>query len=507
MKASAVILVVALTGTATARADDERRYALVVGYNGRPAQVSESNLPVLRYADDDALAFYELEQELGGQPTLLTIPDSETRARYPDAARIARPPSIAELSRVITSLNERMDADLQAGRTPVLTFYFSGHGARDEEGRASLTFLDGPLSQSSLYSKVLDQVHAKVVHLVIDACHAEAVVRPRDVDAAGAAPSSSEIVAHLSQTTLARYPHVGVVIAGNSSAQTHEWEVYQSGVFTHEVISALRGGADVNHDDQVEYSELAAFLAAANRGVADPRAKPNSIVRPPLTEVHAPLVRLTGQRPVARLTGIPAAAGEFFVEDLHGNRLVDGRAEPGFTISLLLPAGQPLFFKRNQQEAELLLRPGDRLDFGSLSFRQRALTARGAVESSFRAGLFVTPFGPAYYRGYIDRSDAVPVSDDNPIDLALPAGVDTPPTEARPRATWLLGGAAGAFGATSAVFSFLAWDAYRDYDQTDLEQPAKSAAARFKTASAVAVTLLLSAAACAVASWVVGRAP
>jgi uncharacterized caspase-like protein len=48
-------------------------------------------------------------------------------------------------------------------------------------------------------------------------------------------------------------------MASASNTQAHEWDDYQTGVFTHELLSGLRGGADVNGDGRVEYSEMAAF--------------------------------------------------------------------------------------------------------------------------------------------------------------------------------------------------------------------------------------------------------
>ncbi len=56
-----------------------------------------------------------------------------------------------------------------------------------------------------------------------------------------------------------------VVIATARDQQTHEWDAYAGGVFTHQVISGLRGAADVNRDGRVEYSEVHAFLTSANR--------------------------------------------------------------------------------------------------------------------------------------------------------------------------------------------------------------------------------------------------
>ena len=63
------------------------------------------------------------------------------------------------------------------------------------------------------------------------------------------------------------------------------------GVFSHEVRSALLGGADVDGDDRVTYRELASFVAVANEAVPAGH-RPEFFVRAPSAareaEVFAP---------------------------------------------------------------------------------------------------------------------------------------------------------------------------------------------------------------------------
>jgi len=67
--------------------------------------------------DDDALAFYHLQKELGAEAVLLTVADAETRRRFPQTADGARPPSMDEIARSIDALNARMDAAARTGAT------------------------------------------------------------------------------------------------------------------------------------------------------------------------------------------------------------------------------------------------------------------------------------------------------------------------------------------------------------------------------------------------------
>src|SRR6185369_4903495 len=168
-----------------------------------------------------------------------------------------------------------------AGHANVVFVFFSGHGSATAGGTPQLALLDGGISQEVLYDDVLGHLAADYVHVIIDACHAEAIVRPRDVQAEPVKVTASEAGALLVHSTLARFPNVGAIVASSTAAQAHEWDVLRHGVFTHELLSALRGAADVNHDQRIEYSEAYAFLAAANRGVADPRARLTVVSRAP----------------------------------------------------------------------------------------------------------------------------------------------------------------------------------------------------------------------------------
>lgn len=53
----------------------------------------------------------------------------------------------------------------------------------------------------------------------------------RDVRADTVPLSTGEVDAALSKLTLRGLPHVGSMIAGSASAQTHEWDRWQQGVF------------------------------------------------------------------------------------------------------------------------------------------------------------------------------------------------------------------------------------------------------------------------------------
>jgi len=490
-----LLLACELRAAAAPAEAEHRTFALVIGFNGRPPGTTDASIQPLRYADDDALAFYQLQKELGAEAVLLTIPDAETRRRYPAITDGVRPPTMDAIARSIDTLNASMDAAARKGAKPAFVFFYSGHGARDRNGDAALTLVDGTLSQAAMHQRVLDKVRAPVIHLFVDACHAEAVVRARDVEAKTVEIRPEELLEHLSRTSSLRYPHVGLVVATSSAASTHEWDIYQSGVFTHEVISGLRGVADVNHDGRVEYRELAAFLTAANREVIDPRARVASIVQAPASGSNEALSRLGARSTLGKLTGIPPTAGHFFIEDRRGNRILDGHAEPGFSISVGVPPDELLFLRNRDEEAELMVKAGAETQFVALAFHPRPLRPRGAMETSLREGLFVMPFGPAYYSGYVDQLESG----------AEPARTPNNESTSRTRAlTWTLRGGAVALLATSAVFGVFAWDARSDFNNTQMQHQASEANDRYKLDTTLALSFAVSGALCAAASYFVG---
>jgi len=377
----------------------------------------------LQFADDDAAAFFELLRARADEAHLLTVMDRDTEALYPELAAQARPPSLGELRRAVDSLATHMEQRRREGHTNVLFLYFSGHGEVVAGKSPALALLDGGISQQLLYEEILQRLPADYVHLLVDACHAEAIVRPRDLESEPVEVSPAEAQKFLVHSTLARFPHVGAIVAAASDSKAHEWDLLGHGVFTYELLSALRGGADVNHDGRIEYSEAFAFLTAASRAISDPRARLSIIAQAPPIDRRIPLLdlsRLAGAE-VVRLEGIPSQAGLVEVEDEQGRRLASVHGERGFSTDLVVPAGRGLFVRAHQQEARVARGHAAIVPFGDLRFRPPGARARGAMEESMRLGLFAAAFGPAYYSGFVDRSEGfvpVPMANENGVPAA-----------------------------------------------------------------------------------------
>jgi len=378
---------------------------LVIGNNEPPLDPgSGAPLARLRFADDDAAAFFELMEGAADTAHLLTVMDGDTQTLYPRLVARTSPPTLAELRAAVADLEFRIAENRRRGDDTVIYIFFSGHGTGQGESGPALALIDGGITAQVFYEEILEKLPAEYVHVFVDACHAEAVVRPRDLDARPQPVSASEASAFLVRSTLARFPRVGAIVAAASDAQAHEWDFFQQGVFTHELLSALRGAADVNHDGRIEYSEAYAFLTAANREVADPRARLAIVAHPPAINGRVPVLdRTSFPRPTAILGGVPARAGVVEIEDGAGRAVASLRDEPGYFADVDVPSGI-LFVRANGREARVDARGGEKLTWDGLPFHDPTGRSRGALGEALRRGLYASAFGPNYYRGFMARA-------------------------------------------------------------------------------------------------------
>jgi len=458
-------------------------YAIEIGNNAPPAP----SLPVLRYADDDAVRYHQLFVRIADQARLLAVLDDATQRRYPDLGARALPPTLAQLAAVVTDYAARMAADVRRGDQPVLYLTFSGHGAADADGVPYLALLDGPLTRQRLYADVIGKLPAATVHLIVDACNAGAVVGvrgPVELEAQTAEVTLSERLA-VAQGEQRTWPTVGVVLAATADQETHEWSRIEAGVFSHEVLSGLLGAADANHDGRIEYSELAAFIAAANRDIPDPRAAPRVIVRPPERDHHVPLIALDALREAVYLTGDASTIGHFYLELPNGQRYLDAHLAPGAQLRIALPAGARLYLRAGVREAEIPARANGTVALAELRFLPIGTQGRGSVDGAYRDGLFHHAYGAAYYAGFVDSTGMASVELAAPTAGALsvaararsPAADPPPPGRSLAFGVAIGAGVAGAVAITSGGFAYAAW---RDYRGTELQRQASEAAVRYR---------------------------
>ena len=410
-----VALWVLLLAASTASAAPERvAYALILANN---SSLDPKQAP-LRYADDDGARYYELFAPRTREAVLLSVLDAETQELHPGLAAQTRPPTRAALREALARLNARMDEDRARGESPVLYFVFTGHGKRGPAGEGTVNLLDGSFTRTDLYEQVIAPTRASFLHLIVDACDSYFLVNSRGVLPVG--PTQAQAVKGvLSTRELSRYPHVGAVLSTTREQESHEWSAIRSGVFSHQVRSALAGAADVNADGRVEYSELRAFVAAASQGVEDVRGRLEVSIHPPALDRSAALMDLGDKARLGFLLLPMGLEGRLWVEDARGLRVAELHKERERSVVLGLPPGRGYFLRGLGREASFPLgTEGAVVDAGSLSWRTRTLASRGAVEAAFEHKLFSVPFGPHFYNGYMASLGQAPVAPEQEPDLS-----------------------------------------------------------------------------------------
>lgn len=395
-----------------------RPFVLAVGVN----DAGVPGLAPLAYADDDAVEAVRLfAGDAHERVRLLAVMDQETQAQARDLARIARVPSSIELSRAVAELVVAIEAAREAGESPIVHLWLSGHASYDDDGHAMFPLLDGPLSAQRFIDDVVRPLaRAHRVHLFIDTCFATALVRAK-----AAVTSVEPALAEATFFTrgLAGLPNVGAFVAASSASAAYEWEEVRAGVFSALTRAGLRGAADADGDDAVRYSELGAFLAASTDAVAVAPARPKIALYPPALDEDAVVHETRGDERVALFDDDISHMGPVSIVDERGAFLLAATFEPGFRPRLWLPRERELFLRARGEEHPLV-HDGERLKVGDA--RPTDVRARSLVSRALEEGLFKTPYGPAFYRGYrvttVKRvSGAVDEKADAPVTRSLVA--------------------------------------------------------------------------------------
>ncbi|AKU94399.1 hypothetical protein AKJ09_01063 [Labilithrix luteola] len=378
-------------------------FALVIGSN----QSVDSELAPLKYADDDAARYFDLFRLLGARTTLLTRLDENTRRLHSQAAAEAEEPRIANLERAVAQLSAAVAQARSRSLETTVYIVYAGHGnVRDGEGY--ITLEDGRITGAAL-ARIVSGINATRVHLVVDACASYLVAYSRGPG------GQRRPLEEFRVRSLEDDPRVGMLLSTSSARESHEWEAFQSGVFSHEVRSGLYGAADMNGDGIVTYREIGAFVARANAAVPNERYRPDIHARPPKdSEVFVDIRRALSRRVL--IDG--SHAGHYVLEDADGIRLADLNNAAGQDVVLVRP-DRTLFLRRPEDEAEYELEPArPQVALAELSPRAPLVRMRGAAHEAF-ARLFALPFDSRAVDEFA-LAPAAPLRDDGPATPNTP---------------------------------------------------------------------------------------
>jgi hypothetical protein len=398
---------IVLTGLifAPARAERLARLVLVVG-NNRPAEAGQAPL---RYADDDAIRYFERFEGLADRRIVLTRLDEDSavyRRAHPDVA----PPTRITVRKAAAELRARA-AELRARGTFVeMVFVFAGHGGLEWD-KPYLALEDGHLGPQDLEELLLAGQPADVTHVIIDACSAAGFVEGRGPLRGERRPLPDELLPF--KGLASRYGRAGFVLAASADGNAYEWSRFGSGVASHLIRSALSGAADIGPPDgRVTYDELDAFLRRATSGVLPGDYRQEFRVLPPADLASAALVDLRAEEQAELIVDRP---GRYYLRDADGHRIADFHHGKG-TARLALPAYSPRFalvsvtshgtgcqpgrWLRSCERREVTheFEAAGSIRLSALEAGQRSVAARGVIEDSIFEQLLEEPFDAAAMR-------------------------------------------------------------------------------------------------------------
>ena len=466
MKRAVVLASLFVCAAASART---KTYAIIVAEN----RSLDPGVKPLQFADDDGAKTWELFSLFANRTALFVVLDTDSARLHPDAAAHAESPERAAIFDKLARFNAEMSRDIDRGDEPELFFIYAGHGDVDGNGQGYINLRDAKLTRAELYRDIIAPSKARFVHVVVDACKSYFLVNARGggnrrwvddaVPADEGAAGDAHLQAFLEEEQLERHPRAGVIVATSGDQETHEWARYRGGILSHELRSALSGAADVNGDGRIEYSELRAFLAAANARVRNPEARVDVFARAPALDRHHALVDLRRAAPTARFLHFGAGfGGRFYIEDDRGVRVADLNKEPDASFDVMVSARHAYYVRSDNQEAEAAA-GRRRVEVATLPWHARAIAARGAIDASFRNELYREPYGRGFYDGFVATSGDLPVEEGAPF-LAATAALRPHPRHRLSVAYALSGAPAGDSGLSHGVDVRYAYRFWRALD-------------------------------------------
>lgn len=379
-----MILCAALWTSARARAEappERAIFALVVTSN----KSQKLARPDLHYADDDGARYHSLFSNLSphADVTLLTTFDRDSAKLFPDLVSKVTPPTVGNTRVSFAAFAKRVSETTARGAQADFYFVFAGHGDV-EEGRGFLELEDGRLVSDDLTSLVAS-VPATRTHVILDSCNSFFVINARKPGGHRFA-TGAEAGERLNRTL----PNVGVFLSTSAEAETFEWSELGAGIFSHAVRSGLSGAADANHDGEITYDELAAFVVTAAKDVKNPRFRPNVFARGPSGRNGSALVSLANATAKLR---VPQGVGRITLRDADDLPWVDANfsasaSEPTIYVPARITKGATLAFGGERHPIEAR---DEALALGAAKSLE-LVAARGPGDI-FKS-LFAQPFGP-----------------------------------------------------------------------------------------------------------------
>jgi hypothetical protein len=365
MKKHKFIILVFLIGlfclpglTADQQTDDlyTRRFAFLVGANhGGKDRIT------LRYAVDDAKAVQNVFEEMGGI--------------LPEDSRFLADPSREAFFKEIKDLAEHVKQAKEKFRRVEVIFYYSGHS--DEEN----LFLGSDRISYAEFRDLITSMGADVRIGILDSCASGALTLPKGV---------IKKPPFLMDTA---YNMKGYAFITSSSATeaAQESSRLKRSFFTHNLISGMRGAADMNQDGRITLNEAYQFAFSGTLNQTE-----KTMAGPQHPSYH---IQMSGTGDVviteiwkstAVLVLKEDVAGQIYIHNKDNVLVVELKKLAGREVSLGLDAGDYRIINIDDRaiwESKITLTHGQSSELAAEEFSQTdkvPTQLRGSISASFK---------------------------------------------------------------------------------------------------------------------------
>jgi hypothetical protein len=286
------------------------KFAVVIGNNqGRDPDRT------LRFAEQDAVKFYQTLTELGGFEKNNTV--------------LLLGATAASVTQAFSQIEKKIDNAAEGASVKTLFLvYYSGHAEGD-----ALELGDTPLPMADVLRR-MQSSSANVRLAFLDSCRSGQVVTMK-----GGAKGKGFNIAVSDEMSSSGY---AIITSSSENELSQESREIHGGIFTHYLISALRGAADVTNDGKVTLSE--AYDYAFRRTIARTGVTVGG-AQHPMYEFRLEgrgdiVITTTGGRASKLAVRLPESGRLLVVDDEHDTLIAEADLKVDETAEIALTAGK-----------------------------------------------------------------------------------------------------------------------------------------------------------------------
>lgn len=362
-----------------------RRFAFLVGANN-----GGKDRVILRYAVDDAKAIQKILGEMGGI--------------LPGDSHFLSDPSKETFFGKIQALTEEVARAKEKFRRVEVIFYYSGHS--DEEN----IFLGNDRVSYKEFREMITSMKADVRIAIVDSCASGALTLPK-----GVIKKSPFLM-----DTAYDMKGYAFITSSSASEAAQESSRLKRSFFTHNLISGMRGAADMNQDGRITLNEAYQFafdgtLTQTEKTMAGPQHPSYHIQMSGtgdvvITEIWKSTAVLVLKKDIA---------GKIYIHNQDNVLVVELKKSAGREISIGLEAGAYRIINIGSNgifESKVSVKKGKSLELGTDRFTQTNKIPT-ALRGSLPETVFDTTRGRKFSRWRVEIFGGF--ASMNPEDLNL----------------------------------------------------------------------------------------